>query len=649
MSNKHFIIATAGHVDHGKSALVKALSGTDPDRLPEEKARGITIDLGFAHLTLPSEQDSSLSFDVAIVDVPGHEDFVKNMVAGVGSIDLALFIVAADDGWMPQTEEHLQILTYLGIARAVVALTKVDLLESGSDKVIAELREKLRGSPFAEAPIVGTSVMDGSGLGELKATLARELAQLGQQRDINKPRLPVDRVFTLHGIGTVVTGTLTGGVLRRGQTVVIQPSGKTTRIRSLQNHNASVEASAPGSRTAINLPDVAIATAGGAEGIGRGNVITLPALGGASKVWDVLLEKSGRVAEFRLPGARPIKNGALVRVHHGSGNFPARVQLLQVDELTAGNKAIAQIRSEVPGFALIGDRFVVRDWQEQGTLAGGKVLDPDGNPKRFRTQAQQTYLEKLAQSVNALADLIPLQLGHDKAVRCDELLLKAPFSAAEIAEAVSGLARDGKVVLAGDWVADKESWQALRLSAIDAIDAEHHKHPNHPGLAVGELRAAVGPQLPVAELFDALVAELCKTDFEQVTGTIRRRTHRPTLPTNLEAAAAKLRAALEAKPFDPPSRKELAPDAATQQALRFLLQSGEAIELGAEVVLLAEHFGRATGRVKELIAKSGPATVSEIRQALGSSRRVVLPLLEKLDRDGVTRREGDKRVLGPKQ
>src|SRR5213594_2033546 len=233
MSARNFIIATAGHVDHGKSALVKALTGIDPDRLPEEKARGITIDLGFAHLELPSSiNDPSATFHLGIVDVPGHEDFVKNMVAGVGSIDLALFVVAADDGWMPQTEEHLQILGYLGVNRAVVALTKIDLVEN-IEAVSARLREKLAGSPFAQAPIVPASVLTGRGLEELKAALIRVLADTPSPRDIGKPRLPVDRVFTLRGIGTVVTGTLTGGMFRRGQAVVIQPSGRTARIRSL--------------------------------------------------------------------------------------------------------------------------------------------------------------------------------------------------------------------------------------------------------------------------------------------------------------------------------------------------------------------------------------------------------------------------------
>ena len=285
----HYVVATAGHVDHGKSALIKALTGTDPDRLPEEKARGMTIDLGFAHLELPSPTAPSF-LHVGIVDVPGHEDFVKNMVAGVGSVDLALLVVAADDGWMPQTEEHLQILMYVGVRRAVVSLTKADLAEDEAGKV-SDVRRRLQDSAFAEAPIVPTSVLTGRGLDTLKATLAKELSEASLSRDIGKPRLAVDRVFTLPGTGTVVTGTLAGGTLQRGQSVVIQPSGHHARIRRIQSHGRDVDASGPGTRTALNLADV-----NAAEGIHRGDVITLPDMGGSSDCLDVMLEISPRAS-----------------------------------------------------------------------------------------------------------------------------------------------------------------------------------------------------------------------------------------------------------------------------------------------------------------------------------------------------------------
>ncbi|MGH8100123.1 MAG: selenocysteine-specific translation elongation factor, partial [Chthoniobacterales bacterium] len=254
---KHFIIATAGHVDHGKSALVKALTGTDPDRLPEEKARQITIDLGFAELNLPG------GIHAGIVDVPGHEDFVRNMIAGIGSIDLALFVVAADDGWMPQSEEHLQILTHLGVRRAIIALTKTDLKAID----IEVIRNRLIDTPFAQSPIIRTSVRTGEGLEDLKSAFAGEFASMQPPRDYGKPRLFIDRVFSLRGIGTVVTGTLTGAELRRGQKIVIQPGNRKTRVRSIQSHRRELESAQPGMRTAINLPDVDV------EQINRGDVV----------------------------------------------------------------------------------------------------------------------------------------------------------------------------------------------------------------------------------------------------------------------------------------------------------------------------------------------------------------------------------------
>src|SRR5262245_2854972 len=356
MSIAHYIVATAGHVDHGKSSLVKALTGTDPDRLPEEKARGITIDLGFAHLELPAptsfKSQGSTTFSLGIVDVPGHEDFVKNMVAGVGSIDLALFVVAADDGWMPQTEEHLQILSYLGVTNAIVALTKIDLAPD-EERAEAALREKLTGTPFGNAPIVRTSIPQARGFEELKAALKSELARTPLPKNAGKPRLAVDRVFTLHGIGTVVTGTLSGGTLQTGQSVVIQPSGKNTRIRNLQSHNQDVTTAGPGTRTAVNLPDVFVAgkTQGYADsGIGRGEIVTIPGLGEPSRTVDAMLEKSLRLAYLDLPESRPLKDGALVRVHHGSANHSARLLLLDGAELHPGQKALAQLRFEEPVF-----------------------------------------------------------------------------------------------------------------------------------------------------------------------------------------------------------------------------------------------------------------------------------------------------------
>src|SRR5215469_4612922 len=370
VTTKHFIIATAGHVDHGKSALVKALTGTDPDRLPEEKRRQITIDLGFAELSLIDPNGNEIH--AGVIDVPGHEDFVRNMIAGVGSIDIALFAVAADDGWMPQTEEHLQILNYLGVQRAVVALTKSDL---GPIEVITkQIRGKLRGTSFAHSPIVATSVRTGTGVQNLEKALATELEMAEPQRDIGKPRLFVDRVFTLHGIGTIVTGTLTGGLLHRGQQIIVYPTNLETRIRSIQSHGRALEIVKPGMRAALNLPDIAV------NQIKRGDVVTVHDLGAPSSTLVVLIEKSSRL-DRESPAARPLKSGSLCYLHHGTSRVAANISHLERGRLGFGEKTVAQLKLRSPIFAFVGDRFVVRDSAEQNTIAGGVVLDPEGHKK----------------------------------------------------------------------------------------------------------------------------------------------------------------------------------------------------------------------------------------------------------------------------
>lgn len=632
---RHFILATAGHVDHGKSALVKALTGTDPDRLPEEKARGITIDLGFAPLQIPASVPGSSSYLLGIVDVPGHEDFVKNMVAGVGSIDLALIVVAADDGWMPQTEEHLQILSYLGVNRAVIALTKIDLNSDESGAVTA-IRSKLLGTPFVDAPIVPTSVVTGQGLHDLKAALAQVLAGMPPPHDIGKPRLPVDRVFTLRGIGTVVTGTLTGGILRRGQNISIQPAGNGARIRSIQSHNRDVELGVPGMRVALNLPDIAAT-----NDIHRGDVITLAEFGGPSETIDAVLEVSHRATHT-------LKDGAQVRVHHGSANALAKVMFLTHKNLSAGEKGLAQLRLKANLFAFAGDRFVLRDAAGRNTLAGGVMLDPNASRKLFRSAMRMNHLRRRAESNGDALPFVASQIAHDQAVRRSQLLQRSKFSAEEISNAVAKLAAESGLFLAGNFAIESSTWHPLRQRAAIAIDARHRTHPEQPGLSLSDLRASLKADLPFADLFEALVADLCVSDFIQDGTVIRRVTHRPALPPPLQAAATKLRATLQAQPFDPPSRKQLATDSASQQALRFLIETREAVEINSEVVMTADSLARATDLIRQYIRQHGPATVSQLRQELCCSRRVVVPLLERLDRSGITLRNGDARTLRAK-
>ncbi len=638
-----FILATAGHVDHGKSALVRALTGTDPDRLPEEKARGITIDLGFAALTLPAPAGASaLPYHLGIIDVPGHEDFVKNMVAGVGSIDIALLIVAADDGWMPQTEEHLQILTYLDVRHAVIAVTKSDLSADISASVSA-VREKLAGTAFADSPIVPTSVITGAGLDDLKIQLAHVISQTPAPLDIAKPRLPVDRVFTLKGIGTVVTGTLTGGTLRRGQSVVAQLASRPTHIRTIQTHNRETDLAVPGSRVALNLPDLRPADGRAnrtTDTIARGDVITLAQFGKPSRAIDVLIERSARsISPEARP--RPLKTGAFVHVHHGSGSFAARVTLLDTDALDPGQKSLARFSSEQPIFAFAGDRFVIRDWPEQHTLAGGIILDPDPSSGSPRREKQRALLQVRAQAPLDPTAYVASQLEHDGAAQAALLLLKSRFSGAQINDAILHLAATNQIILDSDLVADHAYWSALKVRAIQTIDAHHQAHPEQAGLPLVDLRKA----LHQTHAFDALMANLSGDGFVRAGAAIRRITHRPSLPPKLAGPGARLLNALAARPFDPPSRKDLVPDDLSFQALKFLLASGEAVDISPDIVLGADPYAKAIAQIRAHLQTHQTATVSELKTLLGSSRRIMVPLLERLDKEGVTQRQGDKRTL----
>ena len=630
MTTKHFILATAGHVDHGKSALVKALTGTDPDRLPEEKERQITIDLGFAELNLagPDQQQ----FHIGIVDVPGHEDFVRNMIAGAGSIDLALLVVAADDGWMPQTEEHLQILSYLGVERAVVALTKSDL--GGIETVTRQIRDRLRDSPFASAQIVATSVRNGDGIESLKSALANEFASMHPPHDCGKPRLFIDRVFTLRGIGTVVTGTLTGGQLRREQKIVVQPGNLQTRIRSIQSHGRASEVAQPGMRTAINLPDFSV------EQISRGKVVTLANFAPANSALVAFLEKSPRLAREN-PGARPLKSGSSVYLHHGTSRTAAKIAFLKNRVLEAGQNEIAQLKLGSPIFAFAGDRFVIRDPSEQHTLAGGMVLDPDDG--EFRDETKRKLLMGRAAAPNDVHLWVRSEVGLHRFVSTQDLLDKSRFSNSEIADAVLSLKCDAEVVVHDKIAADASTWKALRDRVARLIDNALSKNPERGGYDLSDLRAALRDKS--TDVFEALIVDMCSHDFIRKQSTITRRSHRPALTAKLQPVAAKIHETLCKKPFDSPPRRELEWDPDAQRVLRFLIENGDVIEISSDVVLLRENFERMKNAIADFISKNGPATVSELRQTLESSRRIMVPFLERLDREGFTRRLGDKRSL----
>jgi selenocysteine-specific elongation factor len=417
--------------------------------------------------------------------------------------------------------------------------------------------------------------------------------------------------------------------------VVVQPAKIPARIRTIQNHNREVEAIGPGARTALSLPDVAVAREKNTLGVWRGDVITLSEFGEASAIADVMLSRSRR-----LPmKTRSIKQGSAVRVHHGSANFGARAFFQTSEELRAGETAIAQIRFDEPAFLFAGDRFVLRDAAEQNTLAGGVVLDPDASARNFRSAAQREFLAKRAQAPHDAGVFVATQIGLERAVKRNALVVKSSFSADEIAESL----KSANVIERGELVVDAKWWNEFLRQAEATIDVEHRTHPNRRGLALSELRQALARELPLPEVFDVLASELCRNGFVRTGEAIARATHRPTLPLQLQIAAQKIRDALAAE--KPLSSAELAPDATSQQALRFLRDCGELVELSAEVVLATEQFVKMRDATVAFLREKNSGTASELREFLGTSRRVIIPFLERLDRDGVTRRIADKRVL----
>jgi selenocysteine-specific elongation factor len=521
----------------------------------------------------------------------------------------------------------------------VVALTKSDL--GGIDVVAEQIREKLRDTLFALTSIVPTSVRTGEGIENLKDALATELATAEPQPDICKPRLFVDRAFTLHGIGTVLTGTLSGGSIRRSQDVFVQPRNVSARVRSIQNHGRDVEIAQPGMRTAINLRDLSIDE----NGIQRGDIITVDSLGSPQATIDVLLERSSRLKR-NSPAARPIKNGSSVQVHFGTDRTAAKITLLDQPAVGAGQSAIARLRLASPIVALVGDRFVIRDSSEQNTTAGGTVLDPDADRANFRSPAQIQFLRARTTAPRDVDVCIRSELQRDQCTDSKALLVKSTFSADEISEALSRLSHDGEIVLAGDIIASASYWHNLINRAATLIDRAHEKNPERRGVDLSELRRDL--EIESDKLFNAVISELTRNGFVRFENQIARVSHRPSLPLELLSVAENIRAALSAKRFDPPDRKALSQDRNLQQALRFLIDKGEIVEITREIVVLREAAEQMQNTIAEFLSENGSATASQLRQKIGTTRRVIIPFLEYLDRTGVTRRIGDERVLAKK-
>lgn len=641
---KNFIIGTAGHIDHGKSTLVQTLTGTNPDRLPEEQERGVTIELGFAHFSLPIPKTQSDTFEIGVVDVPGHADFVNNMVAGVGSIDLAIFIVAADDSWMPQSEEHLQILTYLGIKKFIVALTKADLVDD-LEFVTEILADDLQGTALEGAPIVPVSAPTGLGMDALKEAIANTLAETEDPRDFEQPRLAVDRAFSPKGVGTVVTGTLTGGKLSVGTQLTAYPSGLRTHVRSIQNHSASLEQAVPGMRTALNLPDLPL-SAKGKKGVSRGHLLVGGSPGEAALEIDVEITRAHRPIPGQKGTQRPLKSNHRIFVHHGSGRTQARVLFPEDIVLSPGDTSIAQLRFDHPIHTLAGERLVIRELSGEATLAGAIVLDPHPMRRQFRSEQRQSFLHARAEAPNDLQVLLRTHLERDHFVPTLELTQSLPFSDAEMKTALKKLTKANEIVAHGDkHFAHAPYWKELVKKASKVVQDYHASHPDHVGMSTDLLKKNLGTATAVPGLYDALLIQLGEKNFKVAENIICHNSHSLELPPELEAPAAEILKTLDEAGLAPPLPTELQTTPDHVAAYRFLSRTRQIIPLDPKVTLGARAFQDTIDQVRDFIEKKGQATASELRQHLGTSRKVIMPLLERLDRDKITRRDGDFRTL----
>jgi len=592
-------VATAGHVDHGKSTVVHALTGTDPDRFPEEKQRGLTIDLGYAFTTLPSGEE------VGFVDVPGHVRFIKNMLAGVGAVDVVMLVVAANEGWMPQSEEHLHILELLGVSFGLVCVTKADLVDDDTCELARlEVDDRLAQSAFAEAPIVVCDALSGRGLDDVRGALDGVLGAAPRPIDRDRPRLWVDRVFAAKGAGTIVTGTLVGGALRVDETVEVSARAKRARIRAIETAHQKLDVAAPGARVALNLAGPGIDR----NSLRRGDAVVRPGQWELTDVIDVELDA--------LPG-NDFRNRASLQSYVGSGEHAVLVRLLDDEH------RYARMRLDEPVPLAPGDRLVLRDPGERNTVGGAEVLDV-APTLRARDAPAALSLPLGRRLLARHGWLAPGEL--------DRLAGVGPKEAAAL---VDDLVRCGAVP-AGGWLVDGDTLAAVRAAAVRRTREHHAQSPVDPGVELASLASTlrIDPDRLRAALDDdpELVVE---------RGIVRAVTHRPHLAESPEAGA--FLAALEAEPFAPPEPASVGADAAL---VRWMLREGVVVDLDG-IVFAASALDEARRLIGAALAERGAVTVADVRDLLGSTRKYVLPILSRLDTEGVTRRRGDDRIPGP--
>ncbi len=629
---KHLVAGTAGHIDHGKTVLIEALTGIDTDRLPEEKRRGISIELGFAWLDLPD------GTRVGFVDAPGHERFVRTMVAGAAGIDFALLVVAADDSVMPQTREHLAVLRLLGLQHGLVAVTKCDLVdEELAEVVVEEVREAVAGTFLADAPIVPCSGRTGAGLDELRHAIAQVAEAVPERATGSIARVPIDRSFAIAGAGTVVTGTVFQGILREGEEVDILPRGETARLRGLQSHGQPVEEVRAGQRAALNLAGVKH------DGLQRGDVICTRGAFLPTMMLDGQVELDPRVP-------RSLEHGASVTFHLGTAEVPGRLALLDRDELKPGERAWAQLRLTEPVAARRSDRFILRTAGGDATLGGGHVLDAHPvKHRRHRAEAAQA-LERLA--AGGLPEAIAQALHNaDAPLPLNELAQRLGEERAAIDGAVGQRFRRVKSGQTA-WVYDQPLLDRARESILAALRQQHRAKPLlATGLTTAELTAKIGLSRPLPDdVVNAMLEELASAgEVRQVKGTWVLADHRVELSARQRSIRDAVLEACRDNLFDPPTVAKLAEQLPYSEdnitaVHESLVASSELIE-GDGFGFHPDAIEQAWEQCESYLQEHGQVTVSEYRELLGTSRRYAIPLLQRFDSDGRLVRDGDYRRL----
>ena len=627
------VIGTAGHVDHGKSTLIAALTGTHPDRLKEEQEREMTIELGFGWLTLSDGEE------VGIVDVPGHRDFIENMLAGIGGIDAALLVIAADEGVMPQTKEHLAILDLLQIPLGIIALTKIDLASDPEWLALIEsdIATALTGTVMESAPIIHVSAKQNIGLDELLSTLTNILQEKPSRLDLGRPRLPVDRVFSMSGFGTIVTGTLNDGNLFVGDDVLILPSGSKGRVRGLQTHKKKEDRAVPGSRTAVNISGISV------EDVRRGEVVVRPGQYQATRRVDVHLRLLKDISQ-------PLKHNTEVKVFIGASETMATARVLGVEVLNPGEEGWLQLELRDPVVAVRGDRYILRRPSPGETLGGGVIVDhqPKGRHKRFDA--------KVLKSLTSLAAGSPADILMEAALALNAAPIKEVVSRSRLEADPAAQAlqisldngqllqfENGDLTITSDLlVIPTPHWKSLRDHAVQIVQAYHKNFPLRRGTPREELksRLKITPRV-----FNALIKKLA---FDSILidsgGTVSTPEHEIKFENSQQDKIKGLMQRFAQNPFSPPSVKESQVEVG-EEVYAALVEMGQLTQLTSDVVFRSEDYEKLKAKVLAFIKENGQITVADARDLFGSSRKYMLALLEHLDTTGMTIRDGDYRKL----